>query len=166
LCRFREKEVPLTGHQHSIRAGGCGPWLTIDQGGGERGTSTRCIERKQSHQLRPRTKEEKMIYELRIYEAIPGKLPALNERFAKITMGYFKKYGLKMVGFWTDEVGITNRLTYMLAFDDMAQRDKAWAGFRTDPERVKAFAETEKDGPLVARVTNTIMRPTAYSPLQ
>jgi hypothetical protein len=107
-----------------------------------------------------------MIYELRVYEAIPGKLPALNERFAKITMGYFKKYGLKMVGFWTDEIGMSTRLTYMLAFDDMAQRDKAWAAFRADPERIKAFAETEKDGPLVARSTNTIMRPTAYSPMQ
>ena len=107
-----------------------------------------------------------MIYELRIYEAIPGKLPALNQRFAKITMGYFKKYGLKVVGFWTDEVGMSNRLTYMLAFDDLAQRDRAWAGFRADPERVKAFGETEKDGPLVASVTNTIMRPTAYSPMQ
>ena len=40
-----------------------------------------------------------MIYELRIYEAMPGKLPALNERFAKITMGYFEKYGLNVVGF-------------------------------------------------------------------
>jgi hypothetical protein len=99
-----------------------------------------------------------MIYELRIYDAIPGKLPALNERFAKITMGYFEKYGLK--------VGTNNRLTYMLAFDDMAQRDKAWARFRADPERAKAFAETEKDGAIVARVTNTIMRPTAYSPMQ
>lgn len=54
----------------------------------------------------------------------------------------------------------------MLAFDDMAQRDKAWADFRADPERAKAFAETEKDGAIVARVTNTIMRPTAYSPMQ
>ena len=107
-----------------------------------------------------------MIYELRIYEAVPGKLPALNERFAKITMGYFQKYGLKVVGFWTDEVGVNNRLTYMLAFDDMAQREKAWAAFRADPDRAKAFAETEKDGPLVIRVTNTIMVPTAYSPMQ
>ena len=107
-----------------------------------------------------------MIYELRISDAIPGKLPALNKRFAKITMGYFEKYGLKVVGFWTDEVGTNNRLTYMLAFDDMAQRDNAWAAFRADPERAKAFAETEKDGPIVARVTNTIMRPTAYSPMK
>ena len=107
-----------------------------------------------------------MIYELRIYEAVPGKLPALNERFAKITMGYFQKYGLKVVGFWTDEVGVNNRLTYILAFDDMAQREKAWAAFRADPDRTKAFAETEKEGPLVIRITNTIMRPTTYSPMQ
>ncbi|MBI4311822.1 MAG: NIPSNAP family protein [Chloroflexi bacterium] len=107
-----------------------------------------------------------MIYELRIYEAIPGKLPALNDRFAKITLGYFKKYGIKVVGFWTDDIGVSNRLTYMLAFDDAAHRDRAWAAFRADPERTKAFAETEKDGPLVGRVINSLMRPTPYSPMQ
>ncbi len=107
-----------------------------------------------------------MIYELRIYDAAPGKLPALNDRFANITLAYFKKYGFNVVGFWTDEVGITNRLTYMLAFTDMAHRDQAWSSFRADSERVKAFAESERDGPLVRRIKNTIMRPTAYSPLQ
>ncbi len=107
-----------------------------------------------------------MIYELRIYDAIPGKLPALNDRFANITMGYFKKYGINVVGFWTDEVGVSNRLTYMLAFNDMAHRDQAWGAFRADGERVQAFAETERDGPLVARVQNTILRPTSYSPMQ
>ena len=40
-------------------------------------------------------------------------------------------------------LSVPNRLTYLLAFDNMAQRDKAWAGFRADPERVKAFAETD-----------------------
>ncbi|MBI4200736.1 MAG: NIPSNAP family protein [Chloroflexi bacterium] len=107
-----------------------------------------------------------MIYELRIYDTVPGKLPALNDRFAKVTLGFFKKYGIRVVGFWTDEVGVSNRLTYMLAFDDVAHRDRAWVAFRADPERVKAFAETEREGPLVARVQNTIMRPTSYSPMQ
>jgi hypothetical protein len=107
-----------------------------------------------------------MIYELRIYDAMPGKLPALNDRFAKITGGYFEKHGIKQVGYWTDVVGISGRLTYMLAFDDLAHREKAWASFAADAERLKAFAETEKDGLLVARVENKIMRPTAYSPLQ
>lgn len=107
-----------------------------------------------------------MIYELRVYDAVPGKLPALNDRFANITLGYFKKHGIKPVGFWTDEVGVSNRLTYIVAFDDMAHRDRAWAAFRADPERVKAFAETERGGPLVTRIQNTIMRPTSYSPMQ
>ncbi len=107
-----------------------------------------------------------MIYELRIYDAVPGKLPALNDRFANVTLGYFEKYGLNVVGFWTDDVGVSNRLTYMVAFDDMAQRDRAWAAFRADEERAKAFAESEREGPLVARIQSTIMKPTAYSPLR
>jgi hypothetical protein len=63
-------------------------------------------------------------------------------------------------------VGISGRLTYIVAFDDLAHREKAWASFAADQERLKAFAETEKDGLLVARVENKIMRPTNYSPMQ
>ena len=107
-----------------------------------------------------------MIYELRIYDAVPGKLPAIHDRFAKITLGYFKKHGIQVVGFWTDAVGVSNRLTYMVAFESEAHREKAWAAFREDRERVQAFAETERDGPLVARVQNTLMLPTAYSPMK
>ena len=107
-----------------------------------------------------------MIYELRVYDVVPGKLPALLDRFQNFTTKSWPKYGLKLVGFWTDEVGATNRLTYILAFEDMAQRDQAWAAWRADPDRARVFAETEKDGPLVARVQNTIMRPTAFSPMQ
>ena len=106
-----------------------------------------------------------MIYELRIYEAMPGKIQALHQRFANITMSYFRKHGIKPVGFWTEDVGTSNTLVYMLAFDDMAQRDQAWSAFRADEERGRAFAETEREGPLVARITNRILKPTDYSPL-
>ncbi len=107
-----------------------------------------------------------MIYELRIYDTLPGKLPALNDRFGNITMAFFKKHDIQVVGFWTDDVGVTNRLTYIVAYKDMAHRDQTRAAFAADPERVAAFAETEKNGPLVARIQNTILRPTSYSPMQ
>jgi hypothetical protein len=107
-----------------------------------------------------------MIYELRIYDAMPGKLPALNARFEKITGGYFEKHGIKQVGYWTDVIGISGRLTYMLAFDNLAHREKAWASFASDPDRLAAFAETEKDGLLVARVEHRILQPTSYSPMK
>jgi hypothetical protein len=107
-----------------------------------------------------------MLYELRVYDVVPGKLSALNDRFEHITSAYFKKHGIKVVGFWTDVFGVSNRLTYMLAYDDMAHREKAWTAFSSDPERLAKFAETERDGMLVAKVTNTLMAPTKYSPMK
>ena len=36
-----------------------------------------------------------MLYELRIYKTVPGRLPAINERFAKHTaISFFKKHGI------------------------------------------------------------------------
>ncbi len=107
-----------------------------------------------------------MIYELRVYDAIPGRLRALNDRFEHITSGYFEKHGIKVIGYWTDVIGTSNRLTYMLAFDDLAHRERAWAAFGADEERLAKFAETERDGPLVAKVSNTLMAPTRYSPMK
>ena len=73
----------------------------------------------------------------------------------------------KLAGkFWTDEFGDNTKLTYILEFNDINHRQEAWAKFRADEERAKAFAETEKNGPLVARVTNSILTPTYYSPLR
>ena len=107
-----------------------------------------------------------MIYELRIYDTIPGKLPALNERFEKTTVRLFERHGIKVIGFWTDVIGVSNRLTYLVAFEDADARERIWRATLSDPELVQAFAESERDGPLIARMTNTIMRPTSYSPLQ
>lgn len=107
-----------------------------------------------------------MIYEMRIYEPAYGKMQALNDRFANVTLAFFEKHGIQSIGYWQDVIGISNRLTYIVAFDDLAHRERAWAAFAADPERQKAFAETEKEGPLVVRTENRIMRPTSYSPLQ
>jgi len=107
-----------------------------------------------------------MIYELRIYEAAPGRLPDLNARFSNHTLGFFAKYGIKVVGFWTEDVGTSNNLVYILGFDSLADREKKWNTFQGDPDWLQVRAVTEKDGPLVLRVRNSILRPTKYSPMQ
>lgn len=107
-----------------------------------------------------------MIYEYRVYEAMPGKLPALNARFREVTLRLFEKHGLKVVGFWETVVGTSNQLHYMLSFQNLGDRERAWAAFGADAEWQAARAESEKDGPLVARVQNSIWRPTDYSPMQ
>jgi hypothetical protein len=104
-----------------------------------------------------------MLYELRVYDAMPGKLPALNARFAGHTVGFFKDHGIGILGFWTAEIGASNQLTYILSFDSMADREKKWAAFGADKRWQEVRAETEKDGPLVSSLSNTFMRLTPYS---
>ena len=107
-----------------------------------------------------------MLYELRTYHAMPGRLPDLNRRFAEITMDFFKKHGIQVVGFWETLFGESNELVYILAFEDVAARQKKWGAFLNDKDRLAKFAETEKNGPLLRRLTAQILRPTAYSPMQ
>jgi hypothetical protein len=108
-----------------------------------------------------------VLYELRTYTVMPGRMADLNRRFADITLGYFEKYGIKVVGFWTNELGgSSDQLIYMLGYDSLADREQKWAAFARDAERIAAFAETEKNGPLVHHITAHILRPTAYSPMK
>ena len=105
-----------------------------------------------------------MLHEMRVYDAMPGKMENLNRRFANHTMGFFKDHGIGIVGFWTEVIGISNRLTYMLSFDDMADREKRWNAFQADEGWHQARAESEKEGSLVASVQNSFLRLTPYSP--
>ena len=107
-----------------------------------------------------------MIYEYRRYEAVPGRMPALNERFKNHTLGLFEKHGIKVIGFWEAIIGTNNVLHYLLAFDDLGHRERAWASFQADEEWIKARAESEKDGPIVARLNAEIWRASTYSPMQ
>ena len=71
-----------------------------------------------------------MIYELRIYRAVPGRLPAVMKRFETITLDLWKRHGIRQAGFWTTLIGESNQeLTYMLAWDSLAEREH---GFRSD----------------------------------
>ncbi|HET6182592.1 MAG TPA: NIPSNAP family protein [Acetobacteraceae bacterium] len=105
-----------------------------------------------------------MIYELRIYDCVPGRLPDLLKRFDTITLKLWEKHGIRQAGFWTTLIGENNqRLYYLLAWDSLAEREKKWNGFAADPEWLSARAQTEANGAIVAQVTNEILAPTAFS---
>ncbi len=105
-----------------------------------------------------------MIYELRVYRCLPGRLPALINRFDTVTLGIWKKHGIRQAGFWTTLVGESNMdLTYMLAWDSLAERERIWNAFMADPEWIKERAESEKDGMIVANISSSFLQPTAFS---
>ena len=76
-----------------------------------------------------------MIYELRVYHCVPGRLAALNARFANVTLKMWKKHGIRQVGFFTDYIGdnCNNKLTYILEWKSLAEREKVWNAFAADP---------------------------------
>jgi hypothetical protein len=105
-----------------------------------------------------------MIYEMRIYECVTGRLPALLKRFDTITLNMWKKHGIRQAGFWTVMVGATNQsLYYMLEWESLAERDTKWEAFQSDPEWIAARAKTEADGPIVASIVNSFLKPTSFS---
>ena len=107
-----------------------------------------------------------MIYELRTYEAAPGKMPELNARFRDLTLRIFANHGMDVVGFWTyGHGGWSDQLVYMMKFDDMDDRTRKWASFMADEEWRPAYAESQRDGTLTLRFRSDILTPTDYSPL-
>ena len=108
-----------------------------------------------------------MIHELRTYDVVPGKLPALHERMAKRMIPLFQKHGIVMTAAWIPEVGekVNHRLIYILAYESLADRERKWAAFLADDEVRQLVAETEGDEPWVLHSHNTLLRPTDYSPL-
>jgi hypothetical protein len=105
-----------------------------------------------------------MIHELRIYHCVPGRLPALLNRFETITLAIWERFGIRQKGFWTVEIGDSNSdLYYLLEWESLAEREAKWSAFVTDPEWTEKRAETQKDGPIIDHITNLILQPTSFS---
>ena len=110
------------------------------------------------------------VFEIRTYTAPAGKLEALKTRFRDHTIKLFDKQGMKSIGYWVpqDAPLKDNTLIYVLAHESREAAAKSWAAFRSDPDWVKAKAESEKDGPLTIQggVTSVFADPTDFSAIK
>ncbi|HKD22453.1 MAG TPA: NIPSNAP family protein [Rhizomicrobium sp.] len=105
-----------------------------------------------------------MIYELRIYRAVPGRLPDVIARFKDHILPLWDKHGIRQAGFWTTLVGASNQqLTYFLAWESLAEREKSWSAFLADPAWIAVVKETEKNGPIVENIASELLSPTSFS---
>src|ERR1700675_2927003 len=105
-----------------------------------------------------------MIYELRIYTTVDGRLPDLLARFEHHTIGLWARHGIKPAGFWTTIVGRSaQQLTYLLVWTSLDDRQKKMRAFASDPNWLAVVAETERDGPLIVNVENSLLQPTTFS---
>jgi len=107
------------------------------------------------------------IFELRTYSS-----PSEGGRAKKIEMfeslgeiPIFRRLAMAPVFFGRDIVGTgLPSLTYMLAFADLAAREKGWTAFRDDPEWVKLRSTAGyANADIMTGINVMLLRPTDYS---
>lgn len=111
------------------------------------------------------TATDSRVYELRIYEAAPGKLDNLIARFQNHTRALFAKHGMTNVGYWVPLHNEQNLLPYILAHPSREVANAAWAAFRQDSAWIRARNDSERNGKLVNKITSVFMKPTDFSPV-
>lgn len=90
-----------------------------------------------------------VLYELRTYVIAPGRMRAILDRFADITVHYFHKHGIRPLLYLEPVIGTSNEMVYLVAWNSLAEREQRWNAFMNDPEWIAARAATEADGPIV-----------------
>jgi len=107
------------------------------------------------------------IFELRVYHAVPGKLPALESRFRDTASELLAKHDLKAVGYWVpaDAPASDNTFIYILAHPSREGAKKNWDAMRDDPA-FQDLAKSEQTDKLVEKVDVTYMHPTDFSPMK
>jgi hypothetical protein len=111
------------------------------------------------------------VFELRIYHAVPGKLPALESRFRGTTSQLLAKHDLKVVGYWVaDDAAaadntLSNTFVFLVAHSTREDAKKNWDSMWVDPG-FQEMVKSEKAEKLVEKVDGTYLRPTDFSPMK
>ncbi|MFL5582041.1 MAG: NIPSNAP family protein [Gemmatimonadaceae bacterium] len=118
-------------------------------------------------ELPPQTAAGKRrLFELRRYEALTEVASQTKiGMFDQAEIAIFRRAGMHPVFFGQALVGASQpNLTYLLAYDDMADHDVQWGRFGSDPEWKALSSRPEfADAKVVSSISNLFLRPTAYS---
>lgn len=109
------------------------------------------------------------IFELRVYHSPTWRqLQALHRRFAGPEIKIFHRVGVHPLLYSQTVIGPNMpNLTYLIPFDNLAAREKAWDAFGADPEWIKARRDSiEKDGQIANLIQIALYKATAYSPIR
>jgi NIPSNAP len=107
-----------------------------------------------------------VVYELRIYHVVPGKMEDLVARFRNHTMKLFADHGIKSVAYWSalDEPVKSSTFFYILEHPNREAAAANWKAFQDDPEWKSVKAKSEENGKLVEKIDSTFLVLTDFSP--
>jgi hypothetical protein len=109
------------------------------------------------------------VFELRVYHPSTARqLKLLHERFSGPEIKIFHRSGMNPLFYSTTVFGgMRPNLTYLIPFDTLAAREKAWNAFSGDEEWVRVRRESiERGGQLTPVQQISMYKATAYSPIR
>ena len=112
------------------------------------------------------------VFELNVYHAVPGKVPALEGRFrdaSKLTA----KHNLNVVAYWVpnddsawaNDPAWANTFVYLVAHPSWEEANKNWDAFHADPA-FQEYVKSENANQLIEKVDEVHMRPTDFSAMR
>jgi hypothetical protein len=110
------------------------------------------------------------IFELRTYES--NNSATLHRKMKMFEeggeIGIFRRLGMQVIFFAETIVGQNMpSLTYMLAYDDLAARERMWKAFGKDPEWLKLREQPGlSDAEIVSNISNILLSPLPFSPIR
>lgn len=109
------------------------------------------------------------VFELRVYHPSTARqLKLLHERFSGPEIKIFHRSGVHPLFYSTTVFGdMRPNLTYLIPFDTLAAREKAWNAFTADEEWVRVRRESiERGGQLTPVQQISMYKAAAYSPIR
>jgi NIPSNAP len=121
-----------------------------------------------SPEIVPQKHDQPRYFELRQYHSpTASQLKAVHERFNGPEIRVFHRSGIHPILYTSGLFGANlPNLTYLIPFDSLGAREKAWDAFNADPEWIKARKESiDAHGQIVAVTDVSIYHATPYSPV-
>lgn len=99
-----------------------------------------------------------MIYEVREYLPVAGRIGDVIDLFKTEVVPLFRKHEMELVHVGLTTVGDNsfNELIYTMRFRNLAEMESKWAAFIQDPDWNVAFSEREKTGPLYQAIRRRV----------
>ena len=102
-----------------------------------------------------------MIVEKRTYTLHPGKTAEFLRLYEAEGLALHRKY-LRMLGYFTSDIGPQNQIVTMWAYESMAEREDLRAKLYSDPEWIAFGPKTTH---LIQTMETVILKPTHFSPM-
>lgn len=103
-----------------------------------------------------------MVYDLRIYDIRPGRVPDYMAAVREVGLPVRRRYGVRLVSWYYSEAGPLNRVFHTWAFRDWEHLARAKAQFRRDPDWVERYLPRVL--PLIARQSSQLVLAADFSP--